>query len=203
MAPRAGITRASLIAEAVRLIDEDGFDHLALTRLARRLGVRPPSLFQHVEGTADLVRAVRLRGLQEQATLMRKATTGRSGDDAVRAMAQAYRAFALSHPGLYTATVRTVEGETPELHAAGAEVLSVVADVLRGYGIEGPEAVHAARFLRSVVHGFLSLETSGGFGLNVSIADSYECAIEALVDNLRGWRVHQLEVDRRKRKRSS
>jgi AcrR family transcriptional regulator len=203
MTRRAGITRASLVEEAVRLIDEAGFDQLALAPLARRLGVRPPSLFEHVEGTADLVRAVRLRGFQEQATLLRKSATGRSGGDAVRAMALAYRNFALAHPGLYTATIRTIERDTPEVRAAGDEALTCVADVLRGYGIEGPEAVHAARYLRSVIHGFLLLETASGFGLDVDVDESYERAIDAVVDNLSTWKARDSLVKRGKVKRSS
>jgi len=199
----AGINRASLVEEAVRLIDEAGFDQLALAPLARRLGVRPPSLFEHVGGTADLVRAVRLRGLQEQVTLLRRAATGRSGDDAVRGMARAYREFAMAHPGLYTATVRTVAGETPELRAAGDEALACIADVLRGYDIEGQEAVHATRYLRSVIHGFLLLETASGFGLDVDVDESYERAIDAVVENLRTWTVTHSVVNRRKMKRSS
>jgi AcrR family transcriptional regulator len=203
MTRRAGITRTSLVEEAVRLIDESGFDQLALAPLARRLGVRPPSLFEHVEGSADLVRAVRLRGFQEQAALLRKAATGRSEGNAVRAMAQAYRNFALAHPGLYTATIRTVESETPEVRAAANEALTCVADVLRGYGIEGPEAVHAARFLRSVIHGFLLLETASGFGLDVDLDESYERAIDAVVDNLSTWKARGSLVKRRQIRRSS
>jgi AcrR family transcriptional regulator len=203
MTRRAGITRESLVDEAVRLIDEAGFDQLALAPLARRLGVRPPSLFEHVDGTADLVRAVRLRGFREQAMLLRKAATGLSRDEAVRGMARAYRDFALEHPGLYTATVRTVVGETPELRTAGNEALACIADVLRGYGIEGPEAVHAARYLRSVIHGFLLLETASGFGLNVDVDESYVRAIDAVVANLSNWRDRHPAIKGKKTRKNS
>jgi AcrR family transcriptional regulator len=203
MTRRAGITRASLVDEAVRLIDEAGFDQLALAPLARRLGVRSPSLFEHVDGTADLVRAVRLRGFQEQATLLRKAATGRSRDEAVRGMARAYRNFALEHPGLYTATVRTIVGETPELRGAGDEALASIADVLRGYGIEGPEAVHATRYLRSVIHGFLLLETASGFGLDVDVDVSYERAIDAVVADLSNWKVRHPAIHRSRMRNNS
>ncbi len=189
MGRRAGITRTSLIDEAVRLIDQEGFDRLALSTLARRLGVRPPSLFEHVEGTADLVRAVRLRSLEQQVDLVRRAATGRSRDEAVRAVLRAYRQFARGHPGLYLATQRNVEDETPELRSAARELLGAILEVLRGYGIEGPEAVHAARFLRSVVHGFLSLEISAGFAMKVDLDESYDRTIDRVVDGLAHWRV--------------
>jgi hypothetical protein len=95
-----------------------------------------------------------------------------------------------------------VAGETPELRAAGNEVLACIADVLRGYGIEGAEAVHATRYLRSVIHGFLSLEAASGFGLNVDVDQSYERAIDVVVEGLHTWKDQTSLVGRKKTIRS-
>jgi hypothetical protein len=37
--------------------------------------------------------------------------------------------------------------------------------VLAGWGIEGDEAVHLVRVIRSALHGFVSIENGSGFGL--------------------------------------
>jgi hypothetical protein len=43
-------------------------------------------------------------------------------------------------------------------------VLGVVLDVLASYGLRGDDALHAVRGLRSVIHGFATLEAREGLG---------------------------------------
>ena len=47
------------------------------------------------------------------------------------------------------------------------------------------ELVHRVRTVRSAVHGFVSLELSGGFGLPQDIDESFEHLISTLVTGLR------------------
>jgi hypothetical protein len=56
--------------------------------------------------------------------------------------------------------------------------------VLSGLGLPQREAVPLIRTVRSALHGFLSLEASGGFGLPDDIDESFETLIEVLVAGL-------------------
>ena len=98
---------------------------------------------------------------------------GRAGHDALTALGRAYREFAKTRPGQYARIQRSVEGTDAELEAAGRDALEVVLAVLRGYRLEGDETLHAARALRSALHGFVLLETGGGFGLDLDLDESY------------------------------
>ncbi len=187
MSPRAGLTTEAVVEVAIQLADADGLDHLTLARLADELGVKPPSLYEHVDGLQGLRQELRQRGLQRMAVSFRRATTGRSRDEAVRALADAFRQFARDHPALYEATVRSVERDPPGVQAAAEDVLDILFAVLRGYGIQGEDAVHATRYLRSVLHGFASLEMSGGFGMPTDLEKSYRRMVDALLVNLRSW----------------
>jgi hypothetical protein len=117
---------------------------------------------------------------------MRDAAVGRARDDALVAMAHAYRAYATGHPGRYAATQRAPAEEDPELVAAAAAAVEIVLAVLRGYGLEGDDAIHAARAVRSALHGFVALETGGGFGLPVALDTSYDRIVAALARGLAG-----------------
>jgi hypothetical protein len=77
--------------------------------------------------------------------------------------------------------------QDPE-HVAAAElaVQSVVA-ALRGYRLDGDEAIYATRVARSVLHGFVSLEVNGGFGLPQDVGRSFERLVWALHVALRDW----------------
>lgn len=183
--PRAGLDAASVVAAAARLADRDGLDELTLARLAAELGVRAPSLYAHVNGLADLRDRVRGLGVVELTDALSDAATGRAGHDALHAVAVAYRGFARRRPGVYAAMQRAPEGGDDEREAAAARLVEILIAVLRGYGLEGDDAVHAVRLLRSALHGFVSLESVGGFALPLGLDDTYERLIEMVDRGLR------------------
>ncbi|WP_026912942.1 TetR-like C-terminal domain-containing protein [Patulibacter minatonensis] len=150
---------------AVAIADAEGLAALTLSRLAAQLGVRTPSLYHHVDGLDGARRAVALRGLRDLGTALRDAAVGRSGPDALRAVADAYRAYALAHPGAYAATQRVVPAEDDELRAAAARATEVVFAVVRHWEDDEEELVHLVRAVRSALHGFVLLESGGGFGM--------------------------------------
>ena len=57
--------------------------------------------------------------------------------------------------------------------------------VLASYGLRGEDAVHAARGLRSVAHGFATLEVAGGFGIPLDLDESFDRLLRAFVAGLR------------------
>jgi AcrR family transcriptional regulator len=188
MPRRAGLTTEAVVETASRLADEDGLDHLTLARVAKELGVKPPSLYEHVGGLDGLRKALRLRGFRLMVDQSRRATVGRSGDEAVRATASELRRFVRAHPGLYQATVKSAEGDTPEIQEAARELLEVYLAVLRGYGLRAKEAIHALRYLRSVLHGFISLESQGGFGMPEDVDTSFRRLTSAVASDLSQWK---------------
>jgi AcrR family transcriptional regulator len=181
---RRGLDTERVVAQAARIADADGLDAVTLARVAGELGVRAPSLYNHVEGHDGLLRGLAVRGVRELTAALRTAAVGRSGADALAATARAYRAFAHAHPGLYAATVTAPATGDPEHRAAAQETVEVVFAVLRGWSLDGDDAVHAARAFRSAIHGFVGLEAAGGFGIPVDLDDSFEHLVATLADGL-------------------
>src|SRR5208282_3184474 len=105
MAKRVGIDRDAVIRAAAKIADDDGWEALTLARVAKQLRVRPPSLYNHVGGLEGLRRKLKLIALRDLNTALSRATIGKSRDDAVRGLANAYRAFVKRHPGTYAATM--------------------------------------------------------------------------------------------------
>jgi hypothetical protein len=58
--------------------------------------------------------------------------------------------------------------------------------VLASYGPHDEDALHAARGLRSVAHGFATLEVAGGFGIPIDLDESFDRLLRAFVVGLRG-----------------
>lgn len=186
--PRAGLSRAAVVEAAALLADEMTGEELSLARLAERLGVRKPSLYNHVEGLPGLRRELALMGLRELGRDLSRAAAGKAGAEGIFALAEAYRRFVKERPGLYGATVRSprlYDPEDPELAAAEGEALGPVLAVLASCGVrDGEDAVHAARGLRSVAHGFATLEEAGGYGMSSDPDESFRRLVRAFADGL-------------------
>ena len=181
--PRAGLTGPIVIAEAARMADEVGYDPLTLALLAARLGVAVPSLYKHVDGLGALRRGVAMLALIELGEAMADAsalTSGPGRSAPLRALADAYRAYATAHPGRYAATLRAAPSDDPEYGAASAGVLTTVFAVLADRGLTGDDAVDATRALRAALHGFVTLEAAGGFGMPRDIERSFVRLVDAM-----------------------
>jgi AcrR family transcriptional regulator len=193
MARRPGLDRDVVVQAAVEMLDSEGVGSLALGRLAERLGVQTPSLYNHVEGMPGLRRQLALRNARDLAACMGDAAMGRSGPQALMAVAEAYRGYIKQHPGLYMASLRASgvqakDGSPVDVELAAAEerVVRIVLAVLTSFGLEGDNAIHAVRGLRSVVHGFATLEVAGGFGLPLDCDESFRRLIAMLAEGLKG-----------------
>ena len=182
--PRRGLDTARVVEEAIALADAQGLDAVTLAAVAASLGVRPPSLYNHVAGRDALLRAIALRGLRELAAAMREASIGRAGPDALGAAARAYRDYARAHPGRYAATLRAPAPDDAEHAAVAREVLDVVLAVIRAWNLEGDAAVHGIRTVRSALHGFVALEAAGGFGLPVDLETSFDRLVATVAEGL-------------------
>jgi AcrR family transcriptional regulator len=182
--PRRGLDAARVVDVAATIADADGLGAVTLARVAGELGVRPPSLYNHVNGRDALLRALALRGVGELTAVLREAAVGRSGAEALTAAARAYRAYAQAHPGRYAATVRAPQADDAEHLAAAGETVDVIFAVLRQWDLEGQEAVHAARAFRSAVHGFVVIEAAGGFGIPVDLDASFERLVATIATGL-------------------
>jgi AcrR family transcriptional regulator len=185
--PRAGLSPARVTEVALAVVDDVGWERLTLAAVAERCGVRLPSLYKHVDSLATLRAAVATRATRELGDTLTTAVIGRAGDEALRGLADAYLAYGRAHPGRYAATVRApADGDSA--HAAAADsVLRVVLAVLAGYGLTGDAAIDAARALRAGLHGFVTLEAAGGFGLPRDIDRSYDRFVSGLMVMLLAW----------------
>ena len=161
MAARIGLTRDDVVDAAVALLDEGARpEALTLGALARRLGIRPQSLYAHVDGADGLARALALRGLHELAERVTEAAIGRSGVDALEGIVRAQLAFAVGRPGLYAASIHP-PGDDTELLVAIERVNRPLQAVLSSFGLDEREQIHSTRLILASVYGYALLRRDG------------------------------------------
>ncbi|MFL7871229.1 MAG: TetR-like C-terminal domain-containing protein, partial [Anaerolineales bacterium] len=143
----------------------------------------------HVDGLPGLMRELSILNARNLANRISAVAIGQSGPGAVRAIMQGMREYIKEFPGLYLSTVRasgTQAEVDPELEQEEARSVKVGMAVLASFGLEGEQAVHALRGLRSLVHGFASLEISGGFGMPLDLNESFSRLVDLFIAGLEG-----------------
>ena len=185
MTRRAGVTRQQAVAVAADLADAHGLEALTLADVAAVLGIRLPSLYNHIDGLPGMQRELAVLGCREIIAALNRAAIGKSSDDAVIAVAQALRQYALEHPGLYAAIQRAPAPDDLELQQLSQEIIGIVLAVLQPYGLDPESAIHAVRGLRAITHGFATLELAGGFGLPLDRDESFLRLLRAYLAGLR------------------
>jgi AcrR family transcriptional regulator len=182
MGRKAGITLDDVAEAAASIADKDGLEAATLTAVAGELGIKTPSLYNHVNGLAGLRRLLAMHGSHLVHEVFEEAIGDQKGAAALRSIAKADREFALDHPGLYASFLPAPKpDEDPELYEAMAEPVFLVAHVLLEMGIPPSEAIHLIRALRALLHGFLDLEAQEGFGMPIDIDASFERSVELIL----------------------
>lgn len=187
MSPRSNLTKDIVVQAAADLLNAEGRDALSLNRLAEKLGIRAPSLYNHVDGLPGLMRELSILNARNLANRLNDAAIGQSGPGLVISLMQAYRSYIKEFPGLYLSTLRVSgmrEEVDPELEREEARSLKVALAVMASFGLQGEDALHAVRALRSLVHGFTTLEVSGGFGMPLDLEESFVRLVRMFVAGL-------------------
>ncbi|MEJ8305463.1 TetR/AcrR family transcriptional regulator [Saccharibacillus sacchari] len=184
MVPRNRVTLPHILQAAATIVDTDGVDALTMSSLAQKLGIRSPSLYNHSEGLPDIRRRLAVSGLEQLRDALMRSTVGRSRDEAIREMAKSYLNFVRTRPGLYEITILAPTDLDDELQKVSQEIVDLVTQVLKAYQVGSADEIHIARTLRSLLHGFASLEQRGGFGIPIDLDESFTHMVDTFLMGL-------------------
>ena len=183
--PRRGLDHDQIVEAAAAIADREGLAAVTLGAIAQHVGVKPPSLYNHVDGLEAVLGALRVLAMRRLTEQMKSAAGHATGAEALLAMARSWRDFAKRHPGLYLATVRAPDSAEDEVAEATKALMAVVLVVLGELGLRGDEAIHAARSLRAMLHGFVLLEAGEGFGIPIRLDESFQWSLDAWLSGVR------------------
>lgn len=164
--------RAELLELAERLLEDEGMDAFGLGALARAAGIRPPSLYKHFAGLADLEHLLISRGFFRFADAL---NAEQGSPNQLADFARAYRTHAFAHPQLYR--LMTERPLDRELLSPGAEQAAMVA--LLRYFDESPQAHDRARAAWAAAHGLIALELAGRFPPGTDIDAAWAVYVSA------------------------
>ncbi len=185
---KRGLNRQIIVTEAIRMVEEQGYDRLSVRELASRLGIKPASLYNHIDGIEDLSVSIAEEVGERLEHELVCASAGKGAEDAIRGAARAYLAFATEHYQLYRALIRVPKADTERHRTVGAKSFACFMKILHGYGLDPEVELNLVRMLRSFLHGFVELCESGYMTHSYGDRrDSFDFALEEFIGLLRAF----------------
>ena len=183
--PRQGLNKEAVTDAAVKLIEEKSIAAFSMNELARTLNIKAASLYTHVESMDALLTDIGLSAVSKMVENEKSAIADKTQDDALFALAAAYRQYAKEHYELYLLVMNIPRQHNPVLEQAAEEITDPIMSVLAGYGISRDDQMHYQRILRAMLHGFVAHEECGAFShFPVDKDESFTKAIRAIADSL-------------------
>lgn len=101
--------RDCILAAALKQVESEGCEHLAIRSVAATLGLAPNALYRYFESLAALEQAVAEEVRLQMLQIMQKAAGRKGPAETIRAISEAYLRFALERPRLYQYTLKPSE----------------------------------------------------------------------------------------------
>jgi AcrR family transcriptional regulator len=172
-------TSDAAIVRAARSLIEQAREDFSMAAVAAAVGVRTPSLYKRFADREALLASVRRDAYAAlRAAIVAGAGTCR-GTERVRAMAFAYRAFALEHPRLYALLFSHEERPDAATQEARLEAALPALDALRE--LTGDDALRAARTLTAFLHGHVTMVSAGAFKLGGDVDAAFIYGLDRLL----------------------
>lgn len=181
-----GLTKDIILAEAIQYIENTGEAVISLHELARRLGIKTPSLYNHIKNTKELQYEIFRYAIDQFVANQKTAIAGKEKDEAVRAFAKAYHRFATEHKGLYRLIMSIPSKDDAQAKDMAIPLLETVVEMLSDYGLSEESIAHWQWVFRAILHGFISEEDLGYFYYyqSIDLEKSREIAVQCFLDGL-------------------
>jgi AcrR family transcriptional regulator len=148
--PRQFVTRDQIVREALRLLDDVGFDGLTTRRLAERLRIQSPSLYNHLHDKQELL-ALMANAICREVSPPPAEAAWRGQ---LEALGHDYRHVLLRHRDAARILLTTLPLGPDRL-----QLIERVLGVLRSAGFSATQAADAATVFNVFVTGFVQDET--------------------------------------------
>lgn len=101
--------------ETAALANERGLGAVTITTLSEYLGIKKPSLYNHVKSQEDIYKGIMIHGWTNGAGAITERIHASDPKEALRAYARAFYQYAVENPGIFEAMLWYNKYESEEL----------------------------------------------------------------------------------------
>lgn len=173
MSVRKMVNRQAIAVAAMKIVESDGVDSLSMRNLATELGVKAPSLYDHVKNRDEVIALVQSKGL---------ALFGQGFADAGKSIAEKvwfYRNWALSNPNLYPVVFQQRLLRNLITPGLEAQVLGQVVSTAGGSHVQ-------ARAIWAQLHGLVDLELQNRLPADADMQATWLAVISSIESAVTG-----------------
>ncbi|MFL0245649.1 TetR/AcrR family transcriptional regulator [Candidatus Clostridium stratigraminis] len=181
---KRNLTREKIIQAAFALADEIGLNQITFPKLAEKLDIKYPSLYNHFDNMDNLKKEMTIYLLKELNLKLMQRLIGKSGEDAIREFANVHKDFAFENRTGYALIMNIPSKEDEELYRLMKETNMIVNQVLEYFVKDKTILIHKSRALRSLLHGFISMTFLGYFQGDAKIEDSFALMVDDFILSL-------------------
>lgn len=182
---RTGLDTNVVICRAAQIANEVGIENITLKMLADDLGVKSPSLYNHIEGLEDLKNQLMIYGWKQMEQKIMQSVIGISGYDAIKAGCYSFYEYATENPGVFNAMLWYNKFQNSETIEATSGLFSILFKVTSSLNISDENCNHIIRTLRGFLEGFSLLVNNKAFGNPISIEESFELSLNVLIEGIK------------------
>lgn len=184
---RKNLDKNYIIKIAVQLANDKGIESVTLKTLADELGIKSPSLYNHVGGIDGLRKGIILYGWNDLEKRVMQYAVGISGYDALKAVCRAYYGFAIENTGVFQAMLWYNKFRDDEIIEAETNLFSVFFRITASLNISKENGIHMIRALRSFMDGFILWADGDTFGDQVPTEESFEVSLNILIAGMKQY----------------
>ncbi|MFL0252643.1 TetR/AcrR family transcriptional regulator [Clostridium neuense] len=178
---KRNLTKEKIIQVTFSLADEIGLDQVTFQKIAEKLGIKYPSLYNHFNNMDDLKIKMTIYFLTKLNLEIMQRLIGKSGEAAIREFAFTYRDFAFENKTAYELFLNIKSTKNEEVYLLAKQTTDIINKILNFYVKDTTELIHKNRALRSLLHGFVSLSSFGYFQGKANLEDSFKIMIDDFI----------------------
>jgi AcrR family transcriptional regulator len=164
--PKRADLREACVAEAFRIVEEQGVEQLSLREVARRLGISHQAPYRHFASRDHILAEIIARSFEEFAAYLNGRAPHPLPHDDLREMGLHYMTYARLHPLKYRLMFNTPMPDPkshPRMTSKARHAFAILADRLEQVPLRplapsvAPSAKLEALFVWSLLHGLASI----------------------------------------------
>ncbi|MDO5575296.1 MAG: TetR/AcrR family transcriptional regulator [bacterium] len=179
------VTKKAVIETASALIDQKGLNQISLKDVAEALGIRTPSLYNHINSLDEMLQEVAHAGMAEMNDLMTKSSIGKISDEAIKAVSAAYLKYMIEHPGIYETIQWASWHQTEETTALLNQFEALLMALIRSCGYDEAADASILRLLTGLLHGYTTIQLRYAFDEPERVTKELTDAVDTVLTGVR------------------
>lgn len=183
---KRNLTSQKVVETYIELAGETSLNEVTFPRIAERLGIKAPSLYNYFKNLTDLRVHTAIYLHTNLNNRLMADLIGQTGRQALRTYALDYRQFANDYQSVYELLNTIPSFNNDELASIGRKNNQIIVKILNFYHLSEKDLIIKNRAFRSLLNGYIMLKQLGYFQKgNLSDDDSFSAVIDEFINSIK------------------